>query len=182
MTQPPISPGSPGHSYKYTRPEQRDPSESQITDSSPTTPRKRRIGVVLLLVAFAVFMMLVGGGAVFLFMRTESPVKAAIKEQVNQVVNTKLRLAYEACGRVGDLDDNDRTLFLDMKGEDFGSGDVTIDDIACILIELDAPSYVTHSMDNTRALDGRQSESWDSFEASWTYHPDQGLDVLIREK
>ena len=31
-----------------------------------------------------------------------------------------------------------------------------------------------------RALDGRQTDA--NFEASWTYHPDDGLDVLIREK
>jgi hypothetical protein len=37
-------------------------------------------------------------------------------------------------------------------------------------------------MEQTRALDGRQSETWEDFSASWTYHPDNGLDVLIREK
>jgi hypothetical protein len=37
-------------------------------------------------------------------------------------------------------------------------------------------------MDQTRALDGRQTDAWAAFEASRTYHPDDGLDVLIREK
>ena len=34
---------------------------------------------------------------------------------------------------------------------------------------------------STRALDGRQSATWAQFEASWTYHPDDGLDVLVRQ-
>ena len=33
----------------------------------------------------------------------------------------------------------------------------------------------------TRALDGRQQASWDGFEASWTYHPDNGLTLILRE-
>jgi hypothetical protein len=35
-------------------------------------------------------------------------------------------------------------------------------------------------MEKTRALDGRQTASWSFIEASWTYHPDNGLDVIIR--
>jgi hypothetical protein len=36
-------------------------------------------------------------------------------------------------------------------------------------------------MDNTRALDGMQTASWGNYEASWTYHPDEGLDVVVTE-
>lgn len=95
---------------------------------------------------------------------------------------TALRVAYETCGSVGELADADLALYLDMEGGDANSGTLTVTNIACVLAKLDAPSYVIHKMDSTRALDGRQSESWGDFEASWSYHPDEGLDVLIRER
>lgn len=34
----------------------------------------------------------------------------------------------------------------------------------------------------TRALDGRQKASWGKVEASWSYHPDRGLDMTLTEK
>lgn len=40
---------------------------------------------------------------------------------------------------------------------------------------------MTAQMDSTRALDGMQTAEWDTFEAKWTYHPDDGLDVIITE-
>ena len=95
--------------------------------------------------------------------------------------NTALRAAYESCGNVGDLSDGDTSLFLDMIGTDAGSGTLNQSDVICVLAKLDTPSYVIREMDQTRALDGRLSQSWGRFEASWSYHPDDGLDVLIRE-
>ena len=32
-----------------------------------------------------------------------------------------------------------------------------------------------------RALDGRQTGTWDDFEASWGYHPDDGINLVIEE-
>lgn len=89
--------------------------------------------------------------------------------------------AHEACGSRGDLSDGGRTLYLDMKGEERGSGTLTWSQVQCYLIALEAPDYVLRHMESTRALDGRQSDTWGDFDASWTYHPDDGLDVLIRQ-
>lgn len=49
----------------------------------------------------------------------------------------------------------------------------------CVLEVLDAPSGVLERMGNTRALDGTQSESWDKFKLTWTYHPESGLDSVF---
>ncbi|MBX6751589.1 MAG: hypothetical protein IRY85_18345 [Micromonosporaceae bacterium] len=92
-----------------------------------------------------------------------------------------LQEAHQACGSRGDLSDGGRTLYLDMKGEDFGSGTLTWSQVQCYLTALQAPEYVLRHMQSTRALDGRQSDTWGNFDASWTYHPDHGLDVLIRQ-
>ncbi|MCA1655830.1 MAG: hypothetical protein LC635_05200, partial [Pseudonocardiaceae bacterium] len=96
------------------------------------------------------------------------------------ITATDLKTASTECG-AGELDDNDHTLLLDMAGQDFGTGSATPDDVACVLYELDAPRSVTARMDSTRALDGMQTATWEGYEASWTYHPDAGLDLIITQ-
>lgn len=53
--------------------------------------------------------------------------------------------------------------------------------VSCVLDELGAPSSVSAKMDQTRALDGTQSDEWGGFEVSWTYHPDNGLGAVFTE-
>ena len=88
--------------------------------------------------------------------------------------------AYEDCGpRDGlDLVDDGTTLALDIQGEEDlgGASYATVD---CVLGALETPSRVTELMNSTRALDGRQTDSWDGNTATWSYHPDTGLDLLL---
>jgi len=49
----------------------------------------------------------------------------------------------------------------------------------CILGVLGAPGGIVERMDRTRALDGTQRETWDAYQVTWTYHPDQGLDAVF---
>lgn len=51
----------------------------------------------------------------------------------------------------------------------------------CILAQVKTPDYVIAQMDRTRALDGTQHGSWGNISASWSYHPDSGLDVVLTE-
>lgn len=94
---------------------------------------------------------------------------------------TALAAAWRQCTESGQLGDGDKTLILDMEGDDPGSGSLNIQAVTCVLAALDVPTYVTAEMDKTRALDGRQTAAWGAFEASWTYHPDAGLDIIIRQ-
>ena len=48
--------------------------------------------------------------------------------------------------------------------------------------ELGLPDYLWQEMLQTRAIDGRQSETVGNIEVSWSYHPDQGLEVLYKLK
>ena len=48
----------------------------------------------------------------------------------------------------------------------------------CVLGGIGMDSAVLDKMSQTRALDGRQEDSWGVWEVSWTYHPDQGLNVI----
>lgn len=93
---------------------------------------------------------------------------------------TQLRQAFSSCGS-GDLADEDHTVVIDSEGEDYGSGTDTFEGLMCTLGELNTPQAVIARMEATRALDGMQSSHWGDFEASWTYHPDNGLDVIITE-
>lgn len=77
------------------------------------------------------------------------------------------------------LADDNKTLILDMEGDEAGSGLLPFEDVQCVLYALDTPSSTLTLMGSTRAMDGRQSDSWDGIEASWSYHPDNGLDVIL---
>lgn len=77
----------------------------------------------------------------------------------------------------GILADDDHTLVVDMMGEDPGTG--TIDDVLCVLDEFEAPQAVIAQMESTRALDGMQSTTWSTYKVTWTYHPDDGLDMIL---
>lgn len=170
-SSPPVVPGLPDG-------QQSPPADSASPPSLPTSKRRWWPAVISGMVV-----LLIGAGvAVFLLLRKDSPVTPLAQPVPTTAGPTALRTAYESCGRVGEISDGDRTLFLDMRGEEAGSGVLSISDITCILGGLNTPSYVIHEMEQTRALDGRQSETWGDFEASWSYHPDDGLDVLIRER
>lgn len=90
-----------------------------------------------------------------------------------------LDAAGRACGDVAILDDDGRTLEFDMRGKELGTGTGSWEQLQCVLDELKAPRRVTASMDNTRSVDGRQDAEWDDLTAEWSYHPDDGLDVIF---
>ncbi|MCK9792320.1 hypothetical protein M1843_00990 [Isoptericola sp. 4D.3] len=88
--------------------------------------------------------------------------------------------AYGDCGPSDGLElvDDGTTLALDVQGEeDFGGASYTTVD--CVLGALETPSRITELMNSTRALDGRQAGTWDGISATWSYHPDTGLDLLL---
>lgn len=106
----------------------------------------------------------------------DDPTKAASPAPLART--SPLSDARNACSG-GRLADDDHTLVLDMVGKEPDSGHLTTDTVSCVLGELRTPQSILARMDSTRALDGMQSASWSDFEATWTYHPDDGLDVII---
>lgn len=48
--------------------------------------------------------------------------------------------------------------------------------------KLGLPDYLYDEMQETRAIDGRQSFSGDKVDVSWRYHPDSGLEVRYTKK
>lgn len=71
---------------------------------------------------------------------------------------------------------------ITMKGQpNNATTGLPMRDMACVLRAVDVPDSVVSQMDATRALDGMQKASWNKISASWTYHPDNGLKVILTE-
>jgi hypothetical protein len=62
-----------------------------------------------------------------------------------------------------------------------GSDKVTIEEMACVLNGLDIPDAVVSQIDKTTAMQGVQTATWGEFSAKWTYHPDNGLDIIVTD-
>jgi len=77
--------------------------------------------------------------------------------------------------RVGDGGD---TLTIDRMGAEVSPG-ATFVQFDCIIEKLDVPDAVIDRINNTRALDGYQDATFGEFAASWTYHPDDGLNMTV---
>lgn len=124
------------------------------------------------------------GGCVGIALPIAGPSTAAVEHSDSPSPTTAsapLADAYDLCNVAdtgGELADQQTTLILDTQGDDDISG-VGYATVACVLSQLGTPERVTQTMDSARALDGRLIDSWDSFSASWSYHPDTGLNLLI---
>lgn len=65
-----------------------------------------------------------------------------------------------------------------------GSGEVALPmaDVQCALSALDMPASISAKMAQTTALMGMQTDTWDGIEVSWSYHPDNGFNVILVDK
>ena len=75
--------------------------------------------------------------------------------------------------------DNGATLTFSSAGKysSVSASAASYSDVACSLLVMNAPSFVTAQIDTTRALDGLQKATWGKLRAFWTYHPDNGLNI-----
>lgn len=91
--------------------------------------------------------------------------------------------AVEICGLSDSaLMDEGASLMLDGRGEDDRAstpGKLDVEELACALVALEVSEATISKMSSTRALDGMQSASDKNFEYTWTYHPDNGLDIIV---
>jgi hypothetical protein len=71
-------------------------------------------------------------------------------------------------------------LTIDTKPYDtyYADEDEALQSIISVNAALNLPGSLIQKMSKTRALDGVQSEQYDQLEVSWSYHPDNGLEIL----
>jgi hypothetical protein len=99
--------------------------------------------------------------------------------------STRFELAYEACGGATALEpylqvaDEGTSIVIDGPSDESAGLTDAITGTFCVLEELEVPTFVTTQIENTTSLMGRQEASWDGIEASWSYHPDNGLDLVL---
>lgn len=90
----------------------------------------------------------------------------------------KLKNAIDDCESDGTtLSSDGESIIVNAKnGYDYTS-DV---DIVTIIAALGLPDSLGEEMASTNALMGRQTETYDDYEVSWSYHPDNGLDAIFK--
>ncbi|MEN3123230.1 hypothetical protein [Janibacter sp. LM] len=115
---------------------------------------------------------------------TPTETSTSTSSTTTQAAMQRVQLAANAC-MVGHITQDEGTsITLDTKGSEDGTGVIseTVEDVGCVLGELEAPDYVTQHISTTRALDGQQTDEWDDIEARWTYHPDDGLQITFIDR
>lgn len=162
MSYPPQTPYVPGPGYT-----------PQAT--LPPTPPRRSKAVPILIVALIALVIVAAGLAYILVAkpgtaRTATPAASATVAIFDQVrSDCKMTAGY-------DVGDAGRTLNITV-----GGAYMSDDNLTCLVGELHMPDAVMQHVLSTRALDGQQTDSWPGYTARWTYHPDDGLQMTIRE-
>jgi hypothetical protein len=90
--------------------------------------------------------------------------------------------AYDTCSSPSGItvSDGGKTLIIDGMNEYYIGA--TISDTVCVLNAVELPSYIRSNMETTNSLMGRQSDTFgDKIDVSWSYHPDNGLDIVIHK-
>jgi hypothetical protein len=73
-----------------------------------------------------------------------------------------------------DLGDDGTTLVIDTKSE-YGS----VAGLPCVLSRLSTPESIAAAIDRTTSLMGLQSKQDDGLDYSWSYHPKNGVNMVI---
>ena len=154
-----------------------DPEETTVDDHSAPTldddPSRRTRRTAIVIGGGAIFLLAVlGAAAVALSPSDDDPqVSAAdLLKQTQQVCDASAKgTRIEADGA---------TLMVDSAGNKDVSG-LSLTALECVLDEARVPESVKQDMFATSVKDGRQDGAWPGFTASWTYDPDQGLDLTI---
>ena len=135
---------------------------------------KIQIRLLLGVTAGAVVLSSCGSGS-----STASANKAAdTSTATTEKAANELEAAARLCGVSANLGDENTTIILDTKGNDDYTGD-DLSSVVCLESALEMPTYIVSQIGNTRALDGMQKAEWGRYQATWNYHPDSGMSLII---
>lgn len=174
--RPPDSPHASGSPNPLATPSA-EPSTGETIGPPIAKPKPNRVMVPILI--GAVIVALAGGLLTLGIVRENTPGGTRTTPET-----TRLQQAAEECveSTIGvTVGDAGKTMIISGAGAETGE-EATIDELACILRAPDVTDAVISQIDQTRALDGRQEADWGSFHASWTYHPDDGVNMVIEER
>ncbi|MFC8616579.1 hypothetical protein ACFT9M_09205 [Micromonospora purpureochromogenes] len=162
----PLPETPPGHMAASHNPAEHADLPVLDTEAATTDHGRRRHLPLLIAVAGAAALVLVGVGVLWAMGADDTPFASA-RDKCGSGT-----LAGEA-----ELGDQGRTLTLRGRGKE--STGLSYSTLECYWSELDMPDSVKAEVEATRALDGRQSGDWGDIHASWSYHPDSGLQMVL---
>ncbi|CAL9600735.1 hypothetical protein SUDANB121_05448 [Nocardiopsis dassonvillei] len=166
---PPVPPSAPGPGWSIPPGAGPLPPPPPGSPAAPHRPPARGVSPWLTLVAGLLAGAVVGVGATLLFTSFD-------------LRGRPFDAALDTCGLTdhpsAEVGDEGRSVFLQHRGATDTTG-LTDEELDCVLTELDAPDSLFVEMGQTRALDGRRSLEWNGIEATWSFHPDDGLDTHL---
>lgn len=94
---------------------------------------------------------------------------------------TRFQSAVKDCPakHVADVGDGGRSLMLSTRPY---RESVDVVRVACVLQSLDVSDAVLDRMSSTNSLMGEQRARWDGIRAHWSYHPDNGMQIVLTER
>lgn len=95
------------------------------------------------------------------------------------ITTSPLEAAVDECQTGGAIDFDPDYDVASLSGAYRWDSRSSTEAFDCLTDEIPVPGHVQSDIDRTRALDGTRDASWDEYEASWTYHPDNGLNIQI---
>lgn len=129
----------------------------------------------IVIVVVTILAVLVCAAAVALFVLSRSP-----KHDFHNLKYLEYIEDSDGCR----VSDDGKTMVLDSNPDDIDdySDSSILGSIQLFNEQLGIPDSVLEKMYATRALDGRQSETYGRITISWTYHPNNGLEVIYEIK
>lgn len=103
---------------------------------------------------------------------------AADDQQARAAVFSDAVEKCDAATSQAEVSDGGMTMTINNVGKKDGGYGLDATTMWCVIDALGAPSSATSHMEQTTSMDGRQTESWDDIEVSWSYHPDRGMDSV----
>ncbi|GAB2762729.1 hypothetical protein [Nocardioides pakistanensis] len=85
---------------------------------------------------------------------------------------------YAAMVDTVEVVDDGRTLLMSTEKD----GLAGLEGVVCMLDELETPESVVNRVAKTTAMMGELTASADDLDYSWTYHPDNGLNMVVEDQ
>ncbi|MEU5790379.1 hypothetical protein ABZ754_21980 [Micromonospora purpureochromogenes] len=150
------------------------PAPHESTETTAAEHKRGRRTLVLVSAAGAAALLLVGLGVIAAAQGDET-------QRGPTDTRTPFAAAKETCGSASaggaELGDQGKTLTLRGAGNE--SSGLSYSTLECYWSALDMSDAVKAEVGATRALDGRQTGDWGDIHASWSYHPDSGLQMVL---
>lgn len=160
------------------------PDPAEPADAAPNSPERSSQQLVPRNTAFAVALIGMGLGlaiGLVIGLAVIPSIRGVASGIVTAAQPSPITSAVETCdveaNRWIEVGDEGKSLSMQSLGEESSGAEFT--DVFCVLNELNTPDSVLNRINSTRALDGRQTADWTGFSASWGYHPENGLDIVI---